>query len=125
MVHNSKFLELLESNRVFLTEDSFVKGNEKSELPPVGDFEEPEDAPVDQEQPDVDGDSGEEEVTDPRSAKPWDGRELIVLELAMKLFVTYEDDMSKKRDMHRLWDSKRFGDVYSQLTQLDRLNPNI
>ncbi len=125
MVHNSKFLELLESKRVFLTEDSFVKGGEKSELPRVGDFEEPEDAPVDQEQPDVDGDSGEEEVADPRSAKPWDGRELIVLELAMKLFVSYEDDISKKQDMQRLWDSKRFGDVYSQLTQLDRLNPNI
>ncbi len=122
MVHNSKFLELLESNRVFLTEDKFVKGDEKSELPPVGDFEEPEDAPVDQEQPDIDDGSGEEEVTDPRSVKQWVGREKNVLELAMILYTSYEGNMSITRDMQRLWDSGRFGDIYSQLSQLDRLN---
>lgn len=122
MAPHSKFLELLESNRQFLTEGNFVKGSEKSELPPTGDYEEPEGEPV--EEPVDQPESEEPEAaTDPSSVQAWDGRELIVLELALRLFTNYEQDLSKKQEIQRLWDSKNYGEVYNQLTQLDQLNP--
>lgn len=126
MVPHSKFLELLESNRQFLTEGNFVKGSEKSELPPTGDYEEPEGEPVEEpvDQP-VDQPESEEPkaATDPYSV-PWDGREINVLHLAVKLFTNYEqDDLSKINEIQSLWDSKNYGKLYDQLTRLDELSP--
>jgi hypothetical protein len=123
MAPHSKFLELLENNRVFLTEANFVKGGEKSELPPVGDFEEPEDSPVDQEQPDIDDGGSEDEVTDQYSnIIPWVGRDKDLLELSMKLYISYEGSPEKTRDIRRLWASNNYDQLYARLSQLDIVN---
>jgi hypothetical protein len=129
MAPHSKFLELLEGNRQYLTEAKFVKGSEGSQLPPSGDEEEPETpeeepTPSGEELPNAGGENSEEQdQNDPASVKRWDGRELVVLEIAKKLYDVLEKDMDKKKEIQRLWDSGKYGNVYNQLAQLDIINP--
>jgi hypothetical protein len=122
VAHNSKFLELLESNRAFLTEDKFVKGSEKSELPPVGDFEEPEDVPVDQEQPDVPDVPDVPDGGEDGGGLLWTSNEKNLLELAMKIYISYEDSPDIKFELDDLWKSGKYEDIQSRLSQLDRVN---
>lgn len=85
MARHSKFLEILNDNRSYLTESKFVKGDEDSELPLIGgeDDEIPEEP---QEQPQGDQETPEEEQPIQEPQTNFTDREQDILNVALRIY---------------------------------------
>ena len=100
MAPRSKFLDILNENAKFIKEGKFVKGNEDSELPPMGDEEEdiPEEPQGGEEEPQQEPEE-QPEVQAPEST--FTDREQDILNVAVQIYrqneqapISYKNEFS-------------------------------
>lgn len=121
MAPHSKFLELLEGNRQYLTEAKFVKGSEGSQLPPSGEEEEPETpeeepTPSGEELPDDGGQEGQEGQEGQLPATAFTDKEQDILNVALQLYRANPDNpIEYKNDFSNMYDQGKYEQLLGRL----------
>lgn len=112
----SKFLDILNENAKFLKEGKFVKGNEKSELPPTGGDEDIPDEPQggDEDQLHPQPDDQPQEPQAPETA--FTDREQDILNVAVQIYRQNRDNpVSYKNEFSTMLERGQYEELLGRL----------
>lgn len=115
MAPRSKFLDILNENAKFIKEGKFVKGDEDSELPPMGDEEDVPEEPQggEEEQPQPQPEE-EPEVQAPETT--FTDREQDILNVAVQIYrANPENTLDTKHEFGNLFEQGRYEELLGRL----------